>query len=250
MFIAEGTSDSARLICGKPVSRSKNVKKSGTLFITAPEWRNTEDTNMGMTFDTGGGGGDYKRLESGTYAAVCNLLADIGLQPGSVKFPTPKHMVVIRFEVPSERLEYEIDGVKKEGPMTIYGRYTASMNEKANLRKLLESWRGKKFTDDEARNFDIAKLLGVPCLLTVTESTGNDGKTYSNIGNCSPLVKGMEVPKAENELLLYTADNHDQFDKLPKWIQDKIDTKVISDEEYDKRADAKPSVVEDDDIPF
>lgn len=203
---------------------------------------------MGMTFDTGGGGGDYKRLESGTYAAVCNLLADIGLQPGSVKFPTPKHMVVIRFEVPSERLEYEVDGVKKEGPMTIYGRYTASMNEKANLRKLLESWRGKKFTDDEARNFDIAKLLGVPCLLTVTEST-SDGKTYSNIGNCSPLVKGMEVPKAENTLILYTADNHDQFDKLPKWIQDKIDTRV--DDTPEPNA-SKSSVIEDDlsDLPF
>src|SRR5699024_4176655 len=158
---------------------------------------------MGMTYSVGGGGGDFKRLEAGTYIAVCNMLADLGMQPGSAKHPEPKHKVAIRFEVPAERVEYEFDGVKKEGPMTITKTFTASMNKKANLRKFLEGWRGQAFTDAEAGNFDIAKLLGVPALLTVQEYTKNDGTTGTAIGSAARLMKGMDAPKAENELLYY-----------------------------------------------
>ena len=94
------------------------------------------------------GGGDFKGLSAGTYVSVCNAVVDLGIQPGSPMYPDPKHKVWIRFEVPDERIEYERDGKKLEGPRVISKEYTASMHEKANLRKDLENWRGKAFTDD------------------------------------------------------------------------------------------------------
>ena len=62
------------------------------------------------------------------------------------------------------------------------------MNEKANLRKHLEGWRGKNFTDAEAEDFDLASVLGKPCMLIVSESE-NGGKTYSNIASVGPMPK-------------------------------------------------------------
>ena len=47
--------------------------------------------------------------------------------------------------------------------MSIHPKYTLSMSEKANLRKHLETWRGKAFTEADfgPGGFNMAKLLGV-----------------------------------------------------------------------------------------
>lgn len=199
---------------------------------------------MSMTFPAGGGE-NFANLPAGSHAAVCTMLADIGVQPGSKMYPDPKHQVVIRFEVPGERIEDQPDYTGgSKGPMTITARYTASMNSKAKLRALLEGWRGKKFTDVEASEFDVAKLLGVPCLLSVVEYTKNDGGTGTKIGGASPLVKGMAKPTPEGECLLYTPEDTGSFDKLPQWVQNAINDQIVGD---------KPkasSVADDDDIPF
>lgn len=195
----------------------------------------------------GGGGGDFKRLSAGTHLGVCNVIADVGYQPGSQMYPDPKRKVVLRWEVPSERVEYEIDGKKHEGPMCISATFTASMSGKSNLRKFLEGWRGKKFTDEEAAAFDVSSVLGKACLLTIAETTKGD-ETYSNVAGASPLMKGMVAPQAENPLLYYAEDDRGAFDKLPKRIREKIESQLPP-----PGAKAKPAPVAeiaDDDIPF
>lgn len=170
------------------------------------------------------GGGDFKGVAAGNYIAVCDLVADLGLQPGRGMFPDPKFQVHIRFEIPGERIKYEKDGKQLEGPRVIGRNYTAAMGKKANLRKDLESWRGRAFTDEEAGNFDIGSILGKPCMVNVIEKESG-GKTYSNIGSISALPKGILVPVAENAPLLYdpnTADAADVLAKLPNWLQEKI----------------------------
>lgn len=179
---------------------------------------------MALTLPVGSnGGGDFKRAPSGSHIAVCNLVADVGLQPGSQQYPAPKRKVYIRFEIPAERVEYEKDGKQVEGPLTIGSFYTASMNEKATLRKHLEGWRGKAFTDDEAAQFDVAKLLGQACMLSVIE-TDSGGKTYSNISGIGKLPRGMNALEAENPLLYFDSDSGQaEYEALPKWLREKID---------------------------
>lgn len=204
---------------------------------------------MAMTFPVGGGGGDFKRISSGSHLGICNMVVDIGLQPGSALHPEPKRQVVIRWEVPGERVEYEVNGEKKEGPMTISRTVTASMNEKATLRQLLENWRGRKFTNDEAAKFDVSSILGKSCLLSISESTKGD-KTYSNVASVSPLIKGMASPEAENPLLYYADDNRKSFESLPKWVKEKIEGQIKAktenardDELADKLVDADGEVI-------
>lgn len=180
---------------------------------------------MALTLPVGGnGGGDFKRAPSGSHVAVCNLVADCGLQPGFEGKPQRK--IYVRFEIPDERVEYEKDGKQVEGPLTIGSFYTASMNEKATLRKHLEGWRGKSFTDDEAAQFDVSKLLGQACMLSVIEKESG-GKVYSNISGMSKLPKSMAAPAAENPLLYFDQESgQSEYEALPKWLREKIDGQI------------------------
>lgn len=203
---------------------------------------------MALTLPVGGGGGDFKRAPSGSHVAVCNMVADCGLQVGFEGKPQRK--IYIRFEIPAERVEYEKDGKKVEGPLTIGSFYTASMNEKATLRKHLEGWRGKTFTDDEAAVFDVAKLLGQAAMLSVVEKE-NNGKTYANIAGMSRLPRGFEAPSAENPLIYFDSDSGQaEYDALPKWLREKIDGQIVPAKPTPSESHASASDFHDDDIPF
>lgn len=220
-----------------------------------PAGLSEEDEAMAMKFPVNGGGGDFKRAPAGSHLAVCNLVADVGLQPGSRMYPSPKHKIYLRFEIPAERVEYEKDGKKVEGPLTIGSFYTASMNEKATLRKHLEGWRGRGFTDAQAADFDVATVLGKPCMLSVVESE-EGGKVYSNIASISAIPKGVTAPAAENPLLFYDTENDSAYERLPKWLRDKIDSQLSPEaakpapETELHRADRHGEAFEEDDIPF
>lgn len=205
---------------------------------------------MPMNFPTGGGLSDFKRLPAGSHVAVCNLIVDCGLQPGSPSFPTPKRKVYIRFETPGETVEYEKNGEKIEGPMTIGRFYTASMNEKATLRAHLESWRGRSFSDAEASEFDVSAILGKACLLSVVESE-HGGKTYTNITSIGSLPKGCPVPTAQNPLLYYGEDSPAaDLVKLPQWLQDKVNNQLTGPTITPSSSTPPEDEFVDDPIPF
>jgi len=199
---------------------------------------------MGLTFKAQEK--EYKRILGGSHFAVCDMVVDVGLQD---TFFGVKPQVYVRFEVPAERWEYEKDGKKMEGPGVIGNFYTGSMSTKANLRKFLEGWRGKKFTEAEAQAFDIGSVLGKACLLNIQESQKGD-KTYSNIVSAAPIMKGMEPPKAELPLLIYYPGKEEMFSALPEWIRKKIETQIPAPEVEDPVYQRDETEIDDDDIPF
>jgi len=140
-------------------------------------------------------------------------------------FPKTCHQIYIRFEIPAERWEFEKDGKKQDGPAVIGRIFTASMHKKASLRKQLEGWRGKEFTEDEAGSFDVASILGKPCMLTVTEKESG-GNIYSNITGVSQMPKGSAKVTAEFPLRYYAPDDQACFESLPEWLRDKITNQI------------------------
>lgn len=183
-----------------------------------------------LATDTGGGG-DFTPVPQGTHFAVCDQVVDLGKQriTSAMYGESIKHQVYIRWQIPAERVEWEKDGEKQEGPAVIGKTYTLSLGDKANLRKDLQAWRGKPFTPDELRGFDIAKLLGAPATITVTH-TEKDGRTYANVASLGGIPKGMDKPKAEGEPLLYDSDNMGSFERLSKRMQDKIKAQIIEED--------------------
>jgi hypothetical protein len=174
--------------------------------------------------------GDFAICPAGNHVAICNAVVDLGMQPGSGQYPDPKHQVYIRFELPTEQIKYVKDGVEVSGPMSIGRTFTASMSEKANLRKFIESWFGKKFPNDNAAaDFDHAALLGRRCLLNVTH-TEKDGRSYANIANATPIPKGMVADQQQHNGSLYfdltAGDQTETFNRLPEWLQKKINERL------------------------
>ncbi len=158
-------------------------------------------------------GGNFVLVPQGTHLAACFMVADIGQQETSYGI---KHKLVIGWELPEELMD--IEGEKK--PMIIYNTYTASLSEKANLRRDLESWRGKSFTSEELKGFDVFNVAGAPCMLSIVHNVVGD-KTYANIASVSALPKGMTGGKV-TRLLKYSPEDPEQLTELPEWIQKKI----------------------------
>jgi hypothetical protein len=194
---------------------------------------------------------DFEIAPAGTHVAICNAVVDLGLQPGRGMYPDPKPEVYIRFELPTEIVKYTKDGQEITGPMSIGRRFTASMSEKANLRKFIEGWFSKKFPDDvAAAGFDCKDLLGRKCLLNIGHSTGkSNGKQYANIVSASPIPKGMPVEYTQHNASLYfsleTPDDA-AFNALPAWLQKTVNERVQP-AHVTPATDGAPF---DDDIPF
>lgn len=197
------------------------------------------------------GGGDFKVVPAGTHVAICVMIVDLGIQGGG-KFK-PSQKVYIRWEFPNEVIRWkDAEGFEHEGPMIIGKEYTNSLSLKANLRADLEAWRGKTFTEQELKGFDLTAILGKPCMLGITHNKTPE-KTYANISAVMGLTRGMPIPKQHNPSVTYTPDEHDQkaFESLPEWLQKKIDGRVKDGNSPTVDHQGKyPDEEFNDDIPF
>jgi len=164
-----------------------------------------------------------EKVPAGTHIARCYSMIHIGTTTWEYLGETKEtDKVRISFEIPEELREFQ-EGCPE--PMVIDKEYTLSMHEKANLRKDLESWRGKTFTEAEARDFDILKLIGVPCSLGVIHKDTKAGNTYARISGISGLPKGVKCPDQMNATKIFDYNenfNTEFVDQQPDWISDQI----------------------------
>lgn len=151
--------------------------------------------------------------EAGTVQAVCCGVWDLGMQETTYNGETKlKHKVVVAWEL-SELInapESEYNGK----PYMLSKTYTLSLYENSNLKKDLESWRGKPFTAEEITNgFNVENLYGVNCLIGVAhQAKKNDAsQVFANVTAILPPTKGMTkmVP-------VRTKD-----EAPPKWVVEK-----------------------------
>ena len=158
-------------------------------------------------------------IAAGTYVGVCVGVIDIGEQKNDT-FNTFSQKAIFIFEISSERVMVE----DEDKPRWLSETYTVSLNEKSNLAKMLISWRGKDFTDDELDGFDLASMVGKACQLQVLVVQKKDGGTCNKIAGVFGLPKGFEAPKPENPLMLYNIEDgeNETFLTLPEWIRERI----------------------------
>lgn len=196
---------------------------------------------MSLYVSEGGSGGDYKNVSTGTHPAVCSMLVDLGLQQSTYNGESKvQHKLYIRWDVPGERTD-------DNKPLSVGTTVTASLHKKGNLRGMLESWRGRAFTEAELQKFDISTVLGKPCMLNVLEEQKGD-KTYSNVKAIMALPKGLPVPALEGKTVLYTGQP-EVLSTLPEWLQKKIAAQVKPKE----KAAAQPAPTQEQieqDVPF
>jgi sRNA-binding carbon storage regulator CsrA len=172
-------------------------------------------------------GTSYEPIPAGNYVARCYQMIHIGTVKETI-LGTEKilNKVRIGWELPTELKVFKEEN--GEQPMVISKEFTLSMHEKSTLRQFLKNWRSKDFTEDEAKGFDITKLIGVPCQLNIIHKVAKNGNTYAEIGNISMLMKGYACPPQINKSFEFNYDSFDEqvFNLLPDFLKDKMKTSL------------------------
>lgn len=162
---------------------------------------------------------------AGNYIARCISMVEIGrVEEEYMGVKKTLHKVRIGWELPYELKVFNEE--KGEQPIVLSKEYTLSLYEKANLRKELESWRGKAFTEEEAKKFDVTKLIGAACMINLIHkpSEKDPSKIYEKISAITPIAKGVTCPPQINPSFIFSFDEFsmEKYNSLPQFLKDKI----------------------------
>jgi hypothetical protein len=216
-----------------------------------------------MSFIVEDTGGSFEATPAGMHLGRCYRIIDLGTQKseylGQVK---TLRKVMLGWEIHAQDDDGNPLRMKDGRPFGMFKNYTLSWAEKANLRADLQSWRGKPFSQEEMRRFDLKTILGAWCMLNVIEKQGNDGKMYVNVTGITPvpsMIKqaGMPAPVNKNEVFMIESPDMEIF----QTFSDNLKKKIMGSPEWDKlhgkqasaqrtHAVPKPAPLDDDDIPF
>lgn len=185
----------------------------------------------------------YPQLSTGVHNARCIRVIDLGTQrneyQGQVSW---KRKVMITWEVHNK---------DSEEPFEISNFYNNSLYEKANLSKDLTSWRGRPFTEDEKKGFDISNLVGKVCQLNVIE--GNNGKPKV----ATVLPTKDEVGIQHNKSLVFSIDQYQKgdltiFNQLREGIRNMIlqSKELEGQDQSDVKEYGESDIDPDDTVPF
>lgn len=133
--------------------------------------------------------GHFEPAPPGLHEAVCVDVVDLGMVDG--KFG-PKRKL---------KLVWQLKMRNKLGePFQARASYTQSLYEGSNLRRDLESWRGRAFTDAERKAFDVEKLIGVNCQISIKHDVSRStGRTYAKVTVVLPANKGQNLKPEKYE---------------------------------------------------
>ena len=196
------------------------------------------------------GGGDWELPPAGNLAAVCVALIDLGTQQESFQGkPREARQLAIVWELSG------MVNTKTGKNHVVCNKFNASLHQKSNLRKIIDSWRGTPLKDDE--EFDLFKVVGAACLLQVSHDKTTSGSDIYSIDAVASLVKGMAKPAPTFPLIKYSVSDGinaiPSQDWLPHLFGRKIPEVIRACVEFRSSAppaSAPPASEADDTIPF
>ncbi len=139
--------------------------------------------------------GNFKPHSEGQCAVLCVDVVNLGTKveeyPGQPVREVDKAVLVF---ASGERQEEDDSLVLVTAEMTL------SMNEKANMRRFLESWRGKSYTAEQAdEGVPLEQLQGQAALVSIEHVITKRNRKFAKIKSVSPLPKAMDA--LSNEIL-------------------------------------------------
>jgi len=218
---------------------------------------------MSLTVSAGSNNSTFVQVPAGMHLAMCYRIIDLGTQKseymGEVK-SLPK--VMFQFEVHSEDEQGNPLLTSKGDPLSVSKNFTLSLGEKSTLRRDLQTWRGREFTAEELKSFDLKNVLGQWCMLSITHRDYN-GKNYSNIENINPVpasIKKSGLPDGHNPVQIFSIKEADMemFESFSDYLKEKIQDspewaswhKAPKSANINQPLDAKDLSDLEDDVPF
>lgn len=193
------------------------------------------------------GGGEARTIipEEQTQAVLADVI-DLGMRKTQFKGEDPylQHRVALVFQSadvdPKTGRRYEV-----------HQEFTNSMGKKANLRGFIESWRGKKLTQEEARKgVQLAALVGVNALISPEHQTSKrTGKPYAIIAAIAPLPKTMARIQVEGyERAPFWEDRKKEYAETARLVATTTGPDSYLPGDFPENASDLED--EDDDLPF
>lgn len=124
---------------------------------------------------------NFSPCPEGLHHAVCVDVVDLGVLQTTFG---DKHKVRVVWQIEDENVETRRRFEARK-------QYNLSLHEKATLRKDLEAWRGRKFTDAELKGFDLEKLIAANCQIQVVHDISEEGTIYANVQAVVPAPKNV-----------------------------------------------------------
>jgi len=187
---------------------------------------------------TAKGSDNFEPVPAGVHNAICAFVEDVGMEYSEL-YDKEHHKVVVC---------WEINVPMSDGrPYMISKSYTVSLSDKSNLRKDLEGWRGKKFTDEELKGFDLEVLRGKQCQLHIMHNDKN-GRTYANIQSVLPASKDVKLSIVNQEPPAWIAERRENNAKRLAALDNS--PVVIVDDAPKKTQKPAVALIDDDAIPF
>lgn len=185
---------------------------------------------------------EYEIASAGPCVAVCVDFINLGDCVEQYQ-SNPPHVV------PKGALVFQIEEVNKQTSKRFEPSVEKSLmfGNKAGLRKFLEAWRGRAYSDEEARKgAPLHKLVGQCGIITIEHKTSGAGRTYANITNIGPLLRGMPGIEARD----YARADH--WERRKTEYADKVRAfyGAQSDQGDPSESEFAATAPEDDDLPF
>lgn len=167
-------------------------------------------------------------VPQGIYLARCYGIIDLGTQK-TTHLGGTKHLNEVM-------LQFELHDVGEAGgqlftangkSMSISKSFTLSLAEKATLRKDIQTWRGREFTPDELRGFQLKSVLGEWALISVVNAMDQNGHDCTSIATIMPVppqVRQSGLPAGQNKLQIFVSEDPDieLFDSFSESLKEKI----------------------------
>jgi hypothetical protein len=235
-----------------------------TKFINTLKFLNMKNMNPELTEDNqiiaegSGGGKSFEPIPEGDQLARCVKMIHLGRVPNIYQDGKIQKKVILTFEFPEHLIESDNEDWNGK-PSMISNDYTLSLHEKATLRKHLDKWRGKDFTEEEAKAFNVSKLIGQPCVIYIEHSKSKDGtKTYANIDKIKPAK--AEAPEQLTQGLIINIMNlPEHWETLSDYTKKQFEASLDFQEAYPNGIETSEAPTEttaevadetNDDLPF
>ena len=172
---------------------------------------------------------DY--ISPGTYKSCCFGLINLGTFKFENEGVVDKFIsqIMLLWEIHKELTSKPKLNSDALSPI-IVKEYTLSLSNSSSLRSSLESWRGKPFSEDEIRRFDLKTILGGWCNLEISDFKKNDELTYSTVTEILPLKDDQKIklPKLKREIVFFNIHepDWDLYKSFDMTIKDKLQKSI------------------------
>jgi hypothetical protein len=161
------------------------------------------------------GGFERELIPSGTHAARCARVIEIGKQYSKL-YDNESNKVIIVLSLPHVLIN--MGGEEKQAFVSNPFGITISNNDRSSMKQYTRA------LDPKGEAKSLGDFLNKTCQVLITHRTKGDGKVFAQLDSVAPILPGFEVPDLDTDPLWFRWNSPDAevWKKLPDFQKNLI----------------------------